>query len=226
MIRALCFDAAGTLIEPAEPVAEVYARTSAAAGYPVEVDAVRRAFGVTFSGIVDPDWDSHPHGDAAEREWWKSVVCGTFGEILGEPLPDAFGREIFHALFDHYADPQAWRVFPEVQEVLAASREAGFRIAVVSNFDRRLHAILEGHALHFEAVITSADARSRKPEPAIFRHALALLGLSPQELFHVGDSRIADLEGAHALGIPAFLLDRPETGLREFLDVALEKGGK
>jgi putative hydrolase of the HAD superfamily len=226
VIRALFFDAAGTLIEPAEPVAEVYARAAAAAGYSVEAAAVKQAFGAAFYGIADPDWNAHPHGDAAEREWWKAVVCRTFGQILGEPLPELSAEKIFHQLFAHYADPGAWSVFPEVPEVLAAAREAGFRSVVVSNFDRRLHGILEGHGLAFEAVVTSADARSRKPEPAIFRHALDLLGLSPQEAFHTGDSRTADLEGAKAVGIEAFLVDRPHTGLRDFLQAALEKRGK
>lgn len=226
VIRALFFDAAGTLIEPAEPVAEVYARAAAAAGYRVEAAAVKRAFGAAFSGLGDPAWELHPHGDAAEREWWKAVVCGTFGEILRGPLPASFGAEVFDGLFSHYADPRAWRVFPEVPGVLAASREAGFRIAVVSNFDRRLHGILEGHGLHFDAVVTSADACSRKPDPAIFRHALDLLGFGPEEAFHVGDSRTADFEGAQALGIEAFLLERPHTDLRDFLRGVLELGGK
>lgn len=226
VIRALFFDAAGTLIEPAEPVADVYARAAAAAGYPVEAAAVKRAFGAAFSGIGDPDWKSHPHGDAAEREWWRAVVCGTFGEILGKPLADTFAVEVFDGLFSHYADPQAWRVFPEVREVLEACREAGLRTAVVSNFDRRLHGILEGHGLYFEAVVTSADACSRKPEAGIFQYTLDLLGLAPQEVFHAGDSRAADLEGAEAIGIGAFLLQRPGTDLRDFLDAALEKQGK
>lgn len=226
VIRALFFDAAGTLIEPAEPVAEVYARVAASAGYPVDAAAVKRAFVAAFSGLGDPDWGGHPEGDAAEREWWKKVVCGTFREILGDPLPEVIGVEVFHELFSHYEGPAAWRVFPEVPEVLTIARDAGFELAVVSNFDRRLHGILKGHGLDFDVVVTSADARSRKPDAGIFRHALERLHLSPQEVFHTGDSRTADLEGAHGLGIPAFLLDRPHTGLREFLDEALEKRGK
>jgi putative hydrolase of the HAD superfamily len=226
VIRGLFFDAAGTLIEPEEPVAGVYARAAAAAGYPVEVEAVNRAFGAIFSGLGDPDWESHAHGDAAEREWWRAVVCGTFREILGKPLPRTFGVEVFHELFSHYAGPGAWRVFPEVREVLQACREAGFRIAVVSNFDRRLHGILEGHGFRFDAVVTSADARSRKPEAAIFQRTLDLLGFGPRDVFHTGDSRAADLEGAQAMGIEAFLLDRPRNDLRDFLREALAKRGK
>ena len=52
MLQALFLDAAGTLIEPAEPVADVYARAAAAFGQPVEAAVVRRWFGVAFSSIA------------------------------------------------------------------------------------------------------------------------------------------------------------------------------
>lgn len=226
MIRALFFDAAGTLIEPAEPVAEVYARAAEEAGYPLDPAEVKKAFIHTFTGIGDPDWSEYPDGDEAERNWWSSVVSLTFGKLIGAPLPDGFFTPTFQRLFSHYADPAAWRVFPEVPEVLAAARESGFRIAVVSNFDRRLHGILEGHGLHFDAVITSADAQSRKPEPRIFQHALTALELREEDAFHAGDSRRADLEGAESLGIEAFLLERPANDLHDFFRQALERRGK
>ena len=131
MIRALFFDAAGTLIEPAEPVAEVYARAAAAAGHAVDPAAVKNAFGSAFSGIGDPEWDAYPDGDSAELQWWRRVVRTTFREIIGDPLSTGFSASVFDALFSHYADPAAWRVFQEVPETIAAAREAGFRVAVV-----------------------------------------------------------------------------------------------
>ena len=47
-----------------------------------------------------------------------------------------------------------------------------------------------------------------KPHPEIFRHALALLGVEPEEAAMIGDSYEDDIEGARALGMKAFLLDR------------------
>jgi len=226
VLQALFLDAAGTLIEPAEPVADVYARTAGAFGQIVEPAEVKRWFGVAFGGISDPEYHAYADGDAAEREWWSWVVNVVFSKTLGTPLPEGFFWPCFEALFAHYADPAAWRVFPEVHGVLDDARAAGLRLAVVSNFDLRLHGILAGHGLHFDAVITSADACARKPEPAIFRMALERLGLQSHEVLHAGDSPVADIEGAAAVGIDACLISRPETDLRAFLADALARSSK
>ncbi len=226
MIRALLFDAAGTLIEPVEPVAVVYRRHAAEAGLELDAEAIKETFAEIFSSIGDPEWDAHSNGDAAEREWWEQVVGATLCRAARGSLPEDLVGRCFVTLFAHYAAPAAWRVFPEVPEVLAAASEAGLRLAVVSNFDRRLHGILSGHGLKFERVMTSADARARKPDPSIFRQTLEHLGLSRDEVFHVGDSRRADLEGARSAGIDAFLLGRPVHDLGTFLAHALAKCGK
>lgn len=226
MIRALLFDAAGTLIEPAEPVAEVYARASGALGRPVDPALVQHWFGKVFSGISDPEYDAYSDGDAAERDWWLAIVAEVFGRAL-DPRPDGdFLRSAFESLYGHYADPAAWRVFPEVAGVLEDARRSGLRFGVVSNFDRRLHGILAGHGLEFEFVMTSADARARKPDPSIFRRALEMLGLPEAEVMHAGDSQVADLEGAEEAGIRGFLLSRPRNDLRGFLAEAVNSRRK
>lgn len=211
MIRALLIDAAGTLIEPAEPVAEVYARHAADHGRSYDPARIHKAFARAFAA-GDPDWDRFDDGDTAEREWWRQLVTRVFQDLDPSPWPAL--PDCFEALFAHYAAPAAWRVFPEVPEVLADARRLGLRCAVVSNFDRRLHGILAGLGLEFDLVLPSADARARKPDTAIFRAALDQLGVTPKEAIHIGDSRRADLEGADSAGIQAFLLDRPRSDLR------------
>lgn len=226
VIRALLFDAAGTLIEPAEPVAEVYARHAAAHGLHLEAGRIKTAFASFFPTTGDPEWNVFPEGDRAEQEWWRRLVEKTLCHAAGRTLDARLVERCFLDLFACYADPAAWRVFPEVPEVLSAARDAGFRLAVVSNFDLRLHGILRGHGLVFDAVVTSADARARKPDPRVFRHALRTLDIQPGEAFHAGDSRPADLGGARASGIRAFLLERPDNSLRDFLREALARRGK
>lgn len=221
VIRALFLDAAGTLIEPAEPVAGVYARHAAAKGLNLEIGRIKAAFADLFTGTGDPEWGAHPEGDTAEREWWRQLVGATLGRAAGASLDGDLVESSFQGLFAHYADPAAWHVFPEVSQVLAEARAAGLRLAVVSNFDRRLHGILSGHGLHFDAVITSADARARKPDPRIFSTALAALDLRPEEVLHAGDSPSADLEGAARAGIAARLVRRPDRDLKVFLAEAL-----
>lgn len=222
-MRALLFDAAGTLIEPVEPVAAVYSRIAAGEGLEVAAGDVGRAFGRVFRSVGEPEWDAESDGDAAERQWWERVVAETLAEASGGPLPSSTARRCFEALFSHYALPTAWRVFPEVADVLGEAQARGWQVAVVSNFDRRLHGILDGFGLRFDAVVTSADTQSRKPDPRIFWQALELLGRSPGEVLHVGDSREADLGGAQAAGIEAFLVERPTTDLRGFFRWAAER---
>jgi putative hydrolase of the HAD superfamily len=226
VIRALFLDAAGTLIEPAEPVAGVYARHAAAKGLRLGTSEIKAAFGGLFSGIGDPEWSAHAEGDAAEREWWQQLVSGTLCRAAGTSLDGHLVDSCFQDLFAHYADPAAWLVFPEVPQVLAEARAAGLKLAVVSNFDRRLHGILAGHGLHFDAAITSADARARKPDPAIFQAALSALDLHPAEVLHVGDSPVADLEGAARAGIDARLVERPTRDLRSAIAGVLAAGAK
>jgi putative hydrolase of the HAD superfamily len=216
MIRAILLDAAGTLIRPAEPVAEVYARHFAAAGRPVDAGRLSDAFRSAFGGAGDPAYHDFPDGDSAERAWWRNVVASTARHV-GVELPGDALERCFAGLFEHYASGDAWAVFPEVRERLASWRTSGFRLAVVSNFDRRLHRILDELDLvsSFDAVVCSADARVRKPDPAIFRQALERLDASPAETVHIGDCPVADGGGAGNLGIAGFVLKRPEITLLE-----------
>lgn len=214
MIRAILLDAAGTLIRPSEPVADVYARHFARAGWPVGADRLSDSFRSAFGSAGDPLYGDFPEGDLAERAWWRGVVAAT-ARHAGVEMPDETLERCFAGLFEHYASGGAWTVFPEAGLQLARWRANGFRLAVVSNFDRRLHRILDelDLATAFDAIVCSADARARKPDPAIFRQALDQLDVSPVEAVHIGDCPVADGRGAGELGIAGFVLRRPEITL-------------
>lgn len=57
-----------------------------------------------------------------------------------------------------------------------------------------------GIARYFGAVVTSEQARARKPDPRIFAHALRKAGASIGTSLMVGDSITADMAGARAAG--------------------------
>jgi putative hydrolase of the HAD superfamily len=101
-------------------------------------------------------------------------------------------------------------LFPDVLATLDGLRAAGVRLAVVSNWDCSLAAVLEdlGVADRFEAIIVSAEVGARKPHPAIFHHALGRLGASAAAALHCGDMPHADCLGAHRAGVAAVLVDR------------------
>ena len=94
-------------------------------------------------------------------------------------------------------------------------RDAGFKLAIVSNWDTPLDPLTErlGIAEYFDAIVASHDVRvrSEKPDPHIFNYALAAIGVSAEEAVHVGDTYEADIVGAQAVGIRPILLDRDGT---------------
>jgi putative hydrolase of the HAD superfamily len=81
---------------------------------------------------------------------------------------------------------------------------------VVSNFDSRLEGVLTGLGLAdwFETVVVSSRAGAAKPSPVPFQQALAALGLSPAQAWHVGDSP-EDEAGARAAGLRCLIVRRP-----------------
>jgi putative hydrolase of the HAD superfamily len=211
-IRAVTFDAGGTLIAVAEPVGVTYARVAARHGIAVHADDVesrfRAAFAtappLAFAGASPTRLGDH------ERAWWYTVVRRALGsEAAGAPLDASAGE-----LFAYYAGARAWRVFPDVPDVLAAMRRLGLRLAVVSNFDARLGPLLGALGLTplVDAVVHSSRAGSAKPDPGIFHDALARLGVAAADALHVGDEPIEDVGGALGAGMRAVLIDRTGRG--------------
>ena len=103
-----------------------------------------------------------------------------------------------------------FEAFPDARPALIRARQAGVRIVVVSNWDVSLHEVLErvGLAPLVDGVVTSAAVGAAKPAAAIFLHALALAGVTPERAIHVGDSPSDDVRGAAACGIRPVLLCR------------------
>jgi len=213
----ILFDAAGTLIDVAEPVEMTYDRYFSQFGWETDPVKIRQSFRTTFADLPEPSFSDPAQGDQAEKAWWRDVVHKT-GQAAGIDTGLESFERCFEKIFTHYASGSAWSVFPETIEVLNRLRSSGAKMAVVSNFDRRLHRILEQMGLsgYFDRVITSADVGARKPSPAILNAALEIFSVSPKNACLVGDSDAADRAAATAAGLPVFILDRPQTGLIDF----------
>ena len=99
---------------------------------------------------------------------------------------------------------------PGVGDALEALKLAGIPIGIICDVglapSRTLRRHLEGHGLleYFDHVSFSDEVGVFKPDPTIFRHALAGLGgIDPADAAHLGDLRRTDIAGAQALGIYA-----------------------
>lgn len=207
-LRAVSFDAAGTLIHVAAPVADTYAAIAETHGISIDADAIARNFKTLFPRMSPLAFGqcSDVERDRQERSWWKTLVRNCLGPAGGHAQFGTF----FDALYAHYATPDAWRVYPEVEGVLDALATAGVGCVVTSNFDSRLPGVLRslGLAERFAAIVYSSAAGSAKPDAAIFAQACRALGVTAGNALHVGDDRRADFEGARTAGLTACWLRR------------------
>ncbi len=207
-LHTIFFDVAGTLIVPRERIGDSYARIARDYGLEADAKAVGAAFRRAFHKA--PGLAFGPGHDAAqlrrlEREWWRRVVIDTFAEF--GPFRDFEGY--FAALFDFLADPANWKADPEAAPLLDRLKQRGHSLGVISNFDYRVYAILEGLGLsvYFDSVTISSEAGWAKPAAEIFKLALSRHSTTPGAALHVGDSEKMDLGGAQAAGIAAVLID-------------------
>ena len=101
-----------------------------------------------------------------------------------------------------------FELYEDALPVLAELRGRGLKLGLISNTNRDLAAFVRHFELDVDAWISSGSHGKVKPSPTIFRAVLELLEVEPGEAAMIGDSLSDDVEGARALGLQAFLLDR------------------
>ena len=210
-IKAVFFDAAGTLIKPARSVGESYAAIAAKHGKEVSSTNITERFRKCFDAAPRLAFPGATEDTVAalERDWWKSLVAQVF-----EPWsPFVRFEEYFAELFAYFASPNAWTLYPEVLETLTSLKERDLILDVISNFDSRLVRILDGlgAGAQFENIFVSSRVGYAKPDRRIFNAALSYYGLAPAQALHVGDSEINDLSGANQAGLKGILVERRKT---------------
>ncbi|WP_254460714.1 HAD-IA family hydrolase [Xanthomonas sacchari] len=133
-------------------------------------------------------------GASSDAQWLAEVAAR-----IAALAPEADAT----ALVAAWSAPTAARLN---QPVLALLRDVRQRLPVVllSNATSRLSRDLQalGIADAFDAVVNSSEVGAIKPEPAIFLHALAQLGMAADEVLFVDDSA-AHVEAARVLGLRA-----------------------
>jgi len=205
--QAIFFDAGGTLVRPARPVGAVYAEVAAHYGAMLDAIRVQREFKNAFKTLQDRTGFPVPR-DGQDRDWWREVVRQS---IVKEPVAESFPfDDFFEEVYEVFGRHDVWRVFPEVEKVLAALRERGHSLHVLSNWDARLRGTLEGLGLghYFEAVIISSELGVGKPAPEIYRLAAEQAGVSADAALMVGDDEENDYWAPKRAGWEAVIIDR------------------
>jgi putative hydrolase of the HAD superfamily len=145
---------------------------------------------------------------------------GAFGSAEGDlaavleaagVLPDPeLVHELSEARVRALAD-DAVHLWDDSVPTLRELRARGLRTAIVSNCDHATRPIVDDLGLEREAdaIVLSFEIGVAKPDPGIYRAALAAVGAGPEEAVFV-DDQAWYCDGAEALGIRSFLIRRDD----------------
>ncbi|XP_068105967.1 haloacid dehalogenase-like hydrolase domain-containing protein 3 isoform X2 [Hyperolius riggenbachi] len=210
-LRLLTWDVKDTLLRLRIPVGQQYQLEAKSQGLQVDPSALD----TSFRQVYRNHWRLFPNYGLSQgltsHRWWVDVVSQTFqlAGVKDEKTVESLAEKLYH----DFCTAKNWEVLPGAREALQGCRELGLKMAVVSNFDRRLEDILISCSLdrHFEFVLTSESAGCAKPDLAIFRKALNLADVAPHLAAHVGDDYDKDYRAPRELGMFSFLF-HPESG--------------
>jgi len=218
-IKAVSFDAAGTLIHLRDDVGSSYATVAARFGITSDATTLNAAFRTVWKNTPPPFSKGSGENDPTEKHWWHRLVHAVFStsgaQLPGKQEFDAF----FEALYLHFEEPGTWVAEESAVHVLETV-SSRLPCVVLSNFDGRLRRILSDLGLndHFEAIFLSCELRASKPDPRIFGEVRRALNVAPAEILHVGDDPVCDWEGADSAGFQHFRVGRGQRSLLEILD--------
>jgi len=197
--RALLFDVFGTLVDwrgsLLDEAAGLSSRTGVNADWAGVVDDWRRAYRPALTQArAEPEWRDL---DALQRE--------TLGAVLAE-------RGITLPAAEQETLVQGWRrlrPWPDTRAGLERLRTR-FRTATLSNGHVALLVdLLRFGDLRVDAVLSAELAGSYKPDPAVYLHAVRLLGCEPEQTAMVA-AHADDLVAASQVGMQAVFVRRPQ----------------
>lgn len=199
-LRAVLFDVDFTIAKPGPLLGpEGYRAAGERCGLTLDPALYARARAAAVE-----DLDHHPELEHDEEIWVRfteDIIRGMGGE--GERV-----REVAEAITDGWLHSSNFELYEDALPSIATLRSHGLLIGLVSNTSRDLDAFVRHFAIDADAWISSGTHGKVKPSPSIFRAVLELLDVQPVEAVMVGDSPADDIQGARALGMRAFLLDR------------------
>jgi len=209
--KVIFLDAVGTLFGVKGSVGEVYSAIARSFGVLTSPPQVDAAFYEVFKTASSPAFPDTPAEEIPKKEflWWRDITKRTFQTV--ETSHKFIDFDVFfNRLYRHFATASPWEVYSDVVPCLQHWRGEGIELGVISNFDSRLYQVLQVLDLkqYFSSVTISSEVGAAKPDVKIFQSAIAHYQVSPEETWHIGDSKREDYEAAKAMGMQGFLLKR------------------
>lgn len=207
-LKLLTWDVKDTLLRLRLPVGQQYQAEAKSRGLQVDSAVLESSFRQVYRNHcrLFPNYGLS-QGMTSHR-WWLDVVSHTFR--LSGVQDEQILQPLAEKLYQDFCTANYWELLPGARETLKGCGDLGLKMAVISNFDRRLEDVLRQLDLdrHFDFVLTSETAGVAKPDLGIFHRALKMADVLPHHAAHVGDDFVNDYEAAREAGMFSFLLQR------------------
>ena len=201
-IRAVLFDAVGTLIYPNPPVAEVYHCEALRLGSKYSVPEIAGR----FRAVIKRHHQGGETSEELERERWRRIVYDVIDDVQDSQ------QLLLTALWKHFGTASSWRLFDDIAPAWKELARCGYLLGIASNFDGRLRTICQGHAPLDECrhIFVSSEVGFPKPESRFYQGVEERLGLRPEQILLIGDDEAADVTGPIVAGWQAIWLRRDQ----------------
>ncbi|MFO7708016.1 MAG: HAD-IA family hydrolase [Desulfobacterales bacterium] len=114
-----------------------------------------------------------------------------------------------------------WLPYEKTHDVLETLKRNSLGLGVISNWDQSARDVLRDSNLidYFDPIIISCEVGCSKPDPAIFRAAVAQAGVEPEACLYIGDNYYDDALGSRRVGMEALIINRyGKLGVEEITD--------
>lgn len=208
MIKAVFFDFYQTLVGYVPPREEIAARVLNDFGIELKPEELSRPLTVADEYFIVENARSPINRRSPEDR------AATFAHYQGIMLKEAgieASPDLIAAIIDKWRNSSFKLVlFDDVAPVLAGLKQRGLVLGLISNVDSDITSTLEelGLAPLLDVITTSLDTGYTKPQPEIFREAVARAGVKADESLFIGDQYQIDVLGAEKAGLKGLLLDR------------------
>jgi putative hydrolase of the HAD superfamily len=200
-LRAVIFDWGGVLTQP---IAQMVAAWAAADK--IDWDSYLAAVSPWLTAAYEADAEQNPV-HALER---GECTVADFELLLGERLVRIDGGPVNTEGMLARMLAASDQHIPAMYDIVRGLRQRGLNTALLSNSWGDAGYPRADFPALFDAVVISHEVGMRKPEARIFRHAVGLLGLAPEQCVFVDDIK-ANIEAAEALGMTGIHHEDPET---------------
>ncbi|KAI6199555.1 Mediator of RNA polymerase II transcription subunit 17 [Aphelenchoides besseyi] len=205
-IKLVSLDVTNTLIKLKRHPADVYAEFASNFGFSADREALRVSFPKAFKQLEleNPCYGIKCTGP---REWWTDLMKLCYGPSVSKhsSFPD-----LTHQVYEYYGTVDAWKLTSDENlRILRSLRNRGLKLNVLSNFDSRLHNILDDMQISqfFDRIFISGEVGFQKPDPMIFNLVFEHFKISdPRSCVHIGDDIQKDYRAAEAVGMNGVLI--------------------